>query len=411
MLDQNPQSIRDALTTRIAATTALAKGLEKVRASAWEEHRAKVTAALQDLEAASSDATTMMQCISFLLGKTKKAEKAVKQSVRHKRTKVQTKLEEGGWCTQAAKKISLELETPPAYNDIVRDPMVKNFDLDRITVWDASNEYGANLCKGFLATVQGQLDMKIANLASYLSDVAKSGGAMAKVDAMMPAYKDMRLFGDMAYLEERGAQPWVCAARLWAFRHGPAAWPLTGFGSFVTCVSDAASAYLVILPVDGALARGIPLCDLSAFLDTKTGQGYMDEHLRLVSVPAGRTIWVPYGNIVLPLAVDPSDEAKKTTDAATDQETSKSDSTSKDVGTDASKETQVAVTKPVADAADLATFLVFTPLLVQRASSLGASWTAIASFNMDHLDRNKARSTWTSRADVIAKFCADADKP
>ena len=213
-------------------------------------------------------------------------------------------------------------------------------------------------------------------MMSYLAEAEKSGGAMSRLDADADKLGEIKLFGDLGDLEHKGASPWLVAARMWAFRHGPAAWPLSGFGCLAASVSDAADVVLVAFPAEGMCTKGITPENLANFLETPSGPNFISQDAVFVPMAGSRVVWLPYGWLGSPIVV-PKGGSNDTAESETKE-----------------------------DDAAVGIIAVFNPLLTQAVSQLSApTWQAIMTWNKQHLERNGARSTWSARAELVNKNC------
>ena len=116
----------------------------------------------------------------------------------------------------------------------------------------------------------------------------------------------------------------------------------------------------------------------------------------MVALQPGTVVWIPRGFAVLPLALgaDNNEEA----DGEQDQEPEK-------------KKQNKADEKKVKEGDDdelVGTVWSWTPFSKKAVASLTeGAWTAIASFNMEHLCRHSKQRLWEAKFQIVEQFVAE----
>ena len=175
-----------------------------------------------------------------------------------------------------------------------------------------------------------------------------------------------------------GAKPWLVANKIYASRFGPAAMPMPGFGFLATIADEVGTTDIISLPVSIVLDQGIALSDTLAFLDTPKGEQCFADHASIITLSAGKVVWVPYGHVAWPAVWRP-------------------------VG--GSKEGEEEPVVKAGNDADFSMFwhqCVFSPRLSKKLP--GPVWNAIHTLNKDHLDKNQAARAWAPRAELFSLF-------
>ncbi len=224
------------------------------------------------------------------------------------------------------------------------------------------------------------LNGRVASLVGILGKQPTWGGAITKLEHKID-WKSWELGAEALMLEDGDDAPWIVCCRQFTWRYGPKVFPCPGIGSFITQMpsSDNSKVDLAfaVLPVEPFLKEGIALTDVCKFLDTETGNGYIAENCTIVRITHGDVLWVPYGNLAIPIA-------------STDLE---------GTGTESEKKAKLGA---------LATFAVMTPLVKTFAGELSkTTWDAISNWNYDHAKAQSAgpqSRLWTARNTHLKAF-------
>lgn len=377
-LEDDPSAVLSGLKSKLDAIRTLADSVDQVRMSDWQAVKDKVDAALSELQASVDGGEEVLQAMCFLLSQSRKAEKSSRNAATYRRQKIVKRLVGAGWGKVAAKHVGIALDAAgsagaeqPRWDT---DP--ESFDMAKLTVFEKEGS-DMTTANSLYEAIAGSLPDRTESLLSYLAEAEKSGGAMSRLDADSAKLQTMEsLFGTLSHLDNTGSSPWLVAARMWTFRHGPAAWPLSGFGCLVKSVSDAVDVVLAAFPADTLVVKGITPADLASFLETPTGVKFLNTDTVFIPLSGSRTVWLPYGWMGSPIVV-PKGGATNTPE-----------------------------TEGKDDDTGIGIMAVFNPLSADAASKCSAAaWKAIETWNKQHLERNGTRSTWASRADVVKQFC------
>ena len=258
------------------------------------------------------------------------------------------------------------------------------FDLGVVTLWASTSEAvdddGALEQAGLLGRVlqlQQAADAtpKMEALAEATRHNPYWGGAMTTMEVDLKPVEEWGFASSPALLSNPAACPWLCRAKPFHMRFGPGQWPLPGFGVFVVAQETAAcDISLVIFPAEGALQQGIMVGDIAKFINSGSGNSWVQESVRVVALKSKMVAWVPYGHIVMPF-------------------------THYDLEAKANADDKKAIATQVAPAV-----WCFTPFVAALVEKLPDNvWNAIRGWNDEYFGKQRSQ-LWTSRAAVVKEF-------
>lgn len=139
------------------------------------------------------------------------------------------------------------------------------------------------------------------------------------------------------------------------------------------------------VPVIGIVTQGIALSDTSSFLETRSGEAFFKEQVKIFKLSGSDIAWIPTGVIAIPLVLDETSISEDTKEQ------------SKDKDTDKDKAAKAKV-EPV--------FLwSWSPLVPGWVSEIDEqAWLAISAWNKAHIDKNVAQRIWKERSEVFQQF-------
>lgn len=160
---------------------------------------------------------------------------------------------------------------------------------------------------------------------------------------------------------------------------------LSGTGCYVIPppVKDATSPldrYLLTIPADKVLQKGIALSDIAAFMDTQSGSELFHSFGSLSLMKPGTAAWVPFGVLALPLAIE---TAPVTGTTSKDKKELKKSSS------------------------DTAIFVFASSFDHELAADCDAGvQNAIATMHHEHLMKVSSKFAWSARAAISPDFLA-----
>ena len=223
-------------------------------------------------------------------------------------------------------------------------------------------------------------------LLSYLTDNPKSGGAMGRVEVSQGGLSCRLPIGVEAdYVDDDGARPWLVCLKPYAFRYGPHAFPLAGFGCILHHVCGPPMS-IIAVPAKELLSQGISLPDLPAYYNTSGGAKNFDMcKVVIKDFRRGGMAWIPFGWVAWPLFY------KDAEDAAPAGQAEQTD------GGETKVDTNNDLKLPC-----FAHWPVFSQAMAQKVG--GQVSSAIFAWNRQHLNKNASSRAYASRAAVFEKF-------
>lgn len=225
------------------------------------------------------------------------------------------------------------------------------------------------------------------------------------MESDMSVIRDMPLWEKVPeakeYFKERGPRPWRVALRPFAWRHGPGAFPMVGLPAIVRSETEGMHSFIYVPPVKSVVDKGVALADVSAFLSTAVGGDVAQADGRLDHLPIGHLLYIPGGNIVIPVACPTkffeADAADEVDGKEKEKEKDKEDK-SKDKSKDKDKD------KGDISTAHIVVLSIFTPTIVQSVGT--RPWTAIEAYNSDYLAKKADSPAWATRGKVFDQLLA-----
>ena len=186
------------------------------------------------------------------------------------------------------------------------------FDATKFTVWDATAKgYGATLLS-LLHTMplSSDCDRRVYSLSKSMVQHDKWSGCMTKLgEEIMAAATSKEMLatlpfeGDPVWLDSPGAVPWLTCSRSNAWRFGPQAFPMVGFGAVAKVVGTVPMC-IGASEVNALVGQGgICISDLGTFLETDAGNMYMQSSMVVFHLPAEGVAWLPYGWVACTLCL------------------------------------------------------------------------------------------------------------
>lgn len=353
----------------------------------WQERKAKLQEATDELATKTAAGEAELAAMQFLLQQKAKERKAAANSERYLRMRIANKLINGHHGRCHAKVYSYMVESAVAAKvfpeSVIQNPTDEQFNVQTVAVWFGESP-SAKAKLDVFTKIGSIVRAKQESVAQYIHD-NDSGGCMAKLDIEPAAVSHLINCASPYEPDHRAHCPWLVACKPWHFRFGAAVWPSPGQGCWVHASAELASATLLLtlIPVEPILRSGISLEDLPAHLESPSGNEFFRKSATVMKVSAQAVVWIPYGQIALPLVIDrmPGE------------------------GSDASGSSGA---QAAAEVPSDKMFGVFTVL--QVASIVGAcslhkpTWTAISGLNSSTFQKNAARSSWISRIALASMF-------
>jgi hypothetical protein len=392
-LDKNPQEAVQQIELAVQDVCTLLDELDGLRSSGLIQQQTKVQGALQKLEDALDAAEAELEAMTFLIKQGAKLSLREANHVRYARTKMNNKMQTGGFSKGFAKQVLFRCETPDTLTTnpetfVAGDPLMWLPEEGSESAF--TNEY--NLFR----TKVTNFDDKAKVLKGSLEDKPKWKGAMVRLDVEAHDMKKLGVFGDekLVKAEHQGSAPWLMAFRLYSWRYGPFAWPMPGFGCFVQLRGGTPEMHLLLVKASNLLQEGIAIKDLQSFFETQTGQACFRDHAKVVKLMPAAVVWIPFGFLAIPLAMAAGDldydKAKDTENKDQEMEKDKD----KDKDTD-----------------DMGYLWCWTPFVPKWASDVDTIvWNAISGWNSEHIAKNLAMDIWQDRKTVFTDFAAQVER-
>ena len=388
-LDDPPRDILDKMHKADHNLKKAMQQLEGSKLSQWVSMQDMVEAALVAVREARRIGDLTLDAVTYMLDQNSKVEKHKKNTERYKKVRLANKLTAGGFCKAFSKFLSVRTEfegrvvSPRIPTNSVLDPGVPTpvlFISETVAIGrpmtEAEKLQGSAMCSAMGAFVAGaDLQDKRESLIAYLAANKDATGAMCRVEADMQLVMDIPGLEATKLLDTTGSHPWLTTFRPLQKRYGPLAWPLPGYAALAMACPASAPVLFLVGPAAPILSLGIALSGVPNFVGTQAGLKFADEHLLLIKVPPGASLWIPYGFILFAIALETEPDPK--------------DSTAEDLrGT-------------------VGEVLVLNPALPQHAAAMpSGAQQAVREFNATHLDRVAHKKAWSPRADWFKAFGA-----
>jgi hypothetical protein len=365
-LGGDPHEVEQALRKATGDFKALEPQVADAKLEDVQAKADKVQECLESIRAAEDAVQDMQVAIDFAMSESKSKARQESLSKRYQVQKVIVSLVGGGFGKVFAKRVSQAIDPEGGYelpNFVKIDP--ERFDYTYVTLVNKDRVGGTPL--EHASEIEGHLEDTIGKKIEDCRKAADKNswqGTLAKLDYEYPRDFSYGFLEPACEQEsDRGAGPWLCGVRRFAWRWGPAALPMPGLGNIIRPVG--ADLVAIVYKLEELLRSGIAVNDLHAFLETDSGKTFAAEHCAIVKVPKAATFWVPYGwgCSILYYA----------------------DRSSKD------PEVQFALC-----------FTIFVPTMAKQIAT--NCWAAIAKWNAQHLEKNRASRLYQARDDLWQRF-------
>lgn len=258
-----------------------------------------------------------------------------------------------------------------------------DFDSSRLALWTAAFERGTRLHQTLMSAAGDQLQNWMKSLQEFLTEHRNKSGGMSRIECKNDELKSIDIFGELPYITHAGSDPWLVAARPYAMRFGPGSFPMPGFGCLMMACSSDFDVWVVVMPTQAVLERGISLNDLPTFLDSPSGIEALRTLGSAIPLRERTLLWVPFGSLCLLIAIPKHDMTKDK------EEKKKQKDKEKDIGP--------------------AFLMVFTPFSGPLARTMSQStWSATKALNLAHLTRVEGRVACASRVSLMNSFVEGA---
>lgn len=391
-MESNPNEAMSALTKAIDEVRTVSIGVEKVKPNLWEDKLAAINKAIAAAEMAATTAGEVHAAVKYLLQEKSKKVKAANNTKHYKKLRIANKMSSRGHGTHASTFLAGELQSilgAKKVIDIARDPTDSEFDQGSLTLFTAKS--AAWVGDAFGEGVRQGMVERIASLREVLADTPRWGGAMVRHDPTIEKLQSIEILKRFEVdFSHKGSYPWVTAARSLHWRHGPAAWPMTGFASLVRAEVEGSGCDLLVfcVPAESILSKGIALTDLHSFLETPSGQGVAESACKVVHLKAREVLWVPFGYLCIPVV--------------TKCETDDPDDGDGDDNKESKESKEKNEKKRECDAGLVGAFTVLTIFSDALKDSVSdRAWKAIHSFNGDYLNKHGNKPAWGSRKQLF----------
>jgi hypothetical protein len=380
-MDSNPSESTKEVDRVAGVLDQLHNDLEGAKAQTFQSFVERADKAFEELVVAEAQATDTFDAVSFILGEKQRIEKKEANDQRYARTRVQHRLESGGFSKVLAKELTWRLTQP---DKIEINP--EKFKPGEISMWMATDDQEKN--KFYEAYLEFQetfkdVEERITLLAESLNEKPKWKGAVTRLDSGQFDFGKLDLQEPKHKPEDAGAAPWVVAMRMHSWRFGPALWPLPGFGSFISVLTGSADVYIIALAAGKVLGSGVALKDFSSFLTTPSGLKLFGTDAFVVKVPCKGVVWIPFGWLSFALPMTAVKETPKPTEEKDDEQTTAAASEWKNLGVVAS----------------------WTPFLPKTVSQEPPEmWKAIHTWNLEHCKQMSQHSMWKDRTVFLESF-------
>lgn len=191
--------------------------------------------------------------------------------------------------------------------------------------------------------------------------------AMANLDFPLNWEKPAGMDDDEVaeYMQDPGALPWLYAVKANTWKYGPAETTMPGFAQVL--VPLYVDVFVLVFELKGLLTQGIAAPDIFSFLESPSGQEFVNNHSAMVHLQVGVPMWVPFGFVPVILYAPGSKEL----------------------------ETKF----------PYGFVMSVTAWLLNEAESLDAAvWAGIASMTTKAMEKVRASKVWASRADLYERF-------
>lgn len=374
------EAILQSLDTLVANLKQLQDEVNAASKVALAEIEGNCDAAVASLQAKEAEAKDFVEAAEFLVGQAATDSRKRKQASRYQRVKLAERLVAGGFGKRSAKLASEQWQELTGTGEAPMNPGTPDYVKPMIFTAEAGDGDGPGSGRCVLAGIekfQAEAGAKIHDKAETLRAACVEHGwkgALARIPQAAtpgsPTDWSPGLAGDCVHADHPGACGWLAAFAPYAWRFGPAAWPLPGVGSWVRL--HAGDVGVQLLPVQPLVECGVvALNDIAKFLETDSGIQLLSDSCVWVRLTKGQVLWIPYGYVAIPtlLSGDAGDEQDEF---------------------------------PLAQVWSLA---VFHEGLCKKVSD--KAWGAVRSFNEAHRQKMGTAAVWAGRKELFEKFCKD----
>ena len=317
--EKPPKDAIDAIDTVRADIAKHLDGIEACKTAQLEQCQERAKTLLKSLAEAELEASETLEAVSFVLGEVTNEKRKKTNAENYQRDKMAAKMISAGVGKGAAKLVAAKIKQasqsesdPKCLEAVCSNPKCKDMKFDAVCLWEPNNENGKVVCdliSEVMASSTVDAQQKTQDLVNSCYSHDKWLGALCKLDIHKDVLKmEGARVEQCIYNDHVGAASWLAAFKPFAWRFGPAAFPLPGIGTFVRPLTN--GCVLLLFKIDPLVDSGISLDDLMSHLDTNTGEKYFNANAVVLPLGKDCSVWIPWGWKAVPMAV-PAEELKK----------------------------------------------------------------------------------------------------
>lgn len=218
---------------------------------------------------------------------------------------------------------------------------------------------------GYMRAAQEKINDKQRSMLSFLEKSEESSGVIGKVDLGLVPDWGLQGKPETTVAEMPGSKPWLVMQRRHAWRFGKTGLPLPGVACIITALTD--DLHIQVYDLTRLLSHGIAISDLQGFLETPSGGTYFSSDCRVMRIPKGAVLFVPFAWVAVAVAVRIEDKLGEIFDPAS---------------------------------------MMTAPLWVSAwaARLKGPVWAGISAFNPSIFEQASGQRVWKERGDAFQAF-------